>query len=167
VSENEHRVSFVPDDFVIPHELVTEAFLLEPLGPEHNAADYAAWMSSIDHIRSTPGFEGWSWPRPEMTLEENLGDLRRHADDFARRSGFTYTVLDATSGLVVGCVYIYPQRPATDVASDSDSDVPAPAAQVHSWVRADRPELDVAVHDAVRDWLRAAWPFSSVIYADR
>ena len=28
-----------------------------------------------------------------MTQEENLGDLVRHADDFAKRTGFTYTVL--------------------------------------------------------------------------
>jgi hypothetical protein len=89
---------FVPADFDVPRELVTEAFRLEPLGPEHNAGDNQAWMSSIDHIRSTPGFEGRSWPKPEMTLEENLGDLRRHADDFAQRSGFTYTVLESLSG---------------------------------------------------------------------
>ena len=29
-----------------------------------------------------------------MTLEENLADLRRHADDFTWRAGFTFTVLD-------------------------------------------------------------------------
>jgi hypothetical protein len=27
-----------------------------------------------------------------MTLEANLADLRRHANDFAQRRGFTYTV---------------------------------------------------------------------------
>jgi hypothetical protein len=53
---------FVPDDFVVPLSLVTEAFRLEPLGPEHNEADYAAWHSSIDHVRSTPGMQGRSWP---------------------------------------------------------------------------------------------------------
>jgi len=35
----------------------------------------------------------------------NLGDLERHARDFAERRGFTYTVLGA--GEVIGCVYIY------------------------------------------------------------
>jgi hypothetical protein len=35
-----------------------------------------------------------------MALEDNLGDLRRHAGDFAARSGFTYTVL-AGGGLAV------------------------------------------------------------------
>jgi len=30
----------VPDDFVVPRELVTEDFRLEPLGPQHNEGDY-------------------------------------------------------------------------------------------------------------------------------
>ncbi len=41
-----------------------------------------------------------------MTPEQNLADLRRHAEDFAQRSGFTYTVLESGSGRVIGCVYI-------------------------------------------------------------
>ena len=65
-----------------------ERFRLRPLGTEHNEADHAAWTSSIEHIRATPGFEGRSWPRA-MTLEENLEDLRMHAAHFAAREGFT------------------------------------------------------------------------------
>lgn len=45
-----------------------------------------------------------------MPLEENLTDLRRHADDFSRRAGFTFTVLDAADNDVIGCVYLYPSR---------------------------------------------------------
>ena len=146
--------AFVPEDFVVPRELVTGEFRLEPLGPQHNAGDYEAWTSSMDHIRATPGFADWSWPKP-MTPEENLADLRRHAGDFAQRSGFTYTVLAAGTGRVVGCVYIYP------------SDEGEGTADVRSWVRADRAELDVAVHDAVSAWLAAAWPFAAVSYAAR
>ncbi|MFI6051122.1 hypothetical protein ACIBCO_13665 [Streptomyces violascens] len=29
-----------------------------------------------------------------MTSQANLLDLQRHADDFARRTGFTYTVIE-------------------------------------------------------------------------
>lgn len=49
-----------------------------------------------------------------MTPEENLGDLVRHANEFAARTGFTYTVLAPDSGdrTVVGCVYIYPSEKA-------------------------------------------------------
>ena len=147
--------AFVPDGFAVPRELVTGEFRLEPLGPQHNAGDYEAWMSSIDHIRATPGFGGRPWPDPGMTPEQNLGDLQRHAEDFAQRSGFTYTVLDGGSGRVIGCVYIYP------------SDGADGAADVRSWVRADRADLDVPVHDAVSAWLASAWPFTAVSYAPR
>ena len=147
--------AFVPDDFAVPRELVTAEFRLEPLGPQHNAGDYEAWMSSIDHIRATPGFEGWRWPDPEMTAEQNLGDLKRHAEEFAERSGFTYTVLDPGSDRVIGCVYIYPSKTAQGVAD------------ARSWVRADRAGLDVALHDAITAWLADAWPFTEVSYAPR
>jgi len=146
--------SFVPDDFVVPRSLVTEAFRLEPLGPEHNEGDYAAWHSSIDHIRSTPGMQGRSWPRPEMTLEDNLKDLQGHARDFANRSGFTYTVRDTDTAEIVGCVYIYPRKDE-------------PGTRVLSWVRADRASLDAPVYEAVSEWLQTAWPFTSVTYATR
>lgn len=148
--------SFVPDDFLIPRELVTSQFRLEPLGPEHNESDHAAWMSSIEHVRSTPGFPDGSWPPVEgMSLERNLADLRRHADHFVRRVGFTFTVLDRDDDAVIGCVYIYPD-------SDGDSD-----AEVQSWVRADRADLDSVLYQAVSEWLAADWPFTAVRYEPR
>ena len=146
---------FVPADFDVPRELVTPRFRLEPLGPEHNAPDYAAWTSSIDHIRETPGFVGSSWPPVDgMSLDGNLGDLQRHADDFAGRRGFTYTVIE-TDGDVIGCLYIYPSRKNPG------------ATDVRSWVRADRAELDIELYEAVADWLATRWPFTNVDYALR
>ncbi len=61
-----------------------------------------------------------------MSLDENLRDLQRHADDFRQRVGFTYTVVDDEDG-VVGCVYIYPSRADPDIT------------EVRSWVTANRP----------------------------
>jgi hypothetical protein len=90
-----------------------------------------------------------------MTLEENLADLRRHAQDFAQRSGFTYTVIEAGSGRVIGCVYIYPSREQTGVTD------------VRSWVRTDRADLDPVLHEAVSAWLTTDWPFTAVAYAAR
>lgn len=142
---------FVPLGFAPPTTLVTDRFRLEPLGPQHNEKDHAAWTSSIEHIRSTPGYPDGDWPPLDgMTLEENLADLRRHADDFARRAGFTFTVLDPRDDDVIGCVYLYPSRaPEWDV-------------EVQSWVRADRAELDGALADAVAGWLAADWPWTRV-----
>ena len=154
---------FVPADFAVPHGLTTEEFRLEPLGPQHNTADYAAWTASIGHIQATPGFAGTGWPH-EMSLAENLRDLERHAQDFAGRRGFTYTVLDTSAGDVIGCVYIYPQRgdgPGGAGAGEQH------AAAVSSWVRADRAALDPVRYRTVRAWLERDGPFTSIEYAPR
>jgi hypothetical protein len=188
---------FVPDDFVVPRELVAVGFRLEPLGPQHNEGDYRAWTSSVDHIRSTPGFQGRSWPPAEMTLAENLADLEGHAEDFAARSGFTYTVLAEDGGEIVGCVYIYPaadgrrgdageggtadageggtadagEGDTADAGEGDTADIgegnAAGGAEVRSWVRDNRADLDVPLHDAVSAWLREAWPFATIAYAPR
>src|SRR6516225_6959478 len=100
---------FVPAGFAVPGGLTAGELRLEPLGPQHNAADYAAWTASVGHILATPGFAGFGWPH-EMSMAENLRDLERHAQDFAERRGFTYTVLSTSTGEVIGCVYIYPPR---------------------------------------------------------
>ncbi|WP_328299457.1 N-acetyltransferase [Streptomyces sp. NBC_00435] len=145
-----------PGVFEVPTGLVGEGFRLEPLGPEHNERDLAAWSGSIDWVRATPGFLG-DWPPSEgMPAESNLADLVRHAKDFAERRGFTYSVLEGEDE-VVGCLYIYPAK--------------ADPRRVHvtSWVRADRAPLDKVVYDTVMRWLAEAWPFSAerVEYAPR
>lgn len=143
---------FVPKAFDVPAGFEGEGFHLEPLGPQHNERDHEAWMSSIDHIRATPGLEDWDWPTP-MTLEENLKDLEGHARDFRERTGFTYSILDTNA--VIGCVYIYPSR--TDGFD----------ASVRSWVRADRAEMDEPVWRSLSAWLTTAWPFERLSYATR
>ena len=144
---------FVPDDFQPPRTFDGPGFRLEPLGPEHNERDHAAWMSSIEHIRRTPGFpmpDGWPEPMP---LERNLQDLVDHAEDFEARRGFTYTVLDGED--VIGCLYVYPSKRA---GHDAD---------VRWWVTAARAELDPVLWSAVTDWLATAWPFADPDYAER
>jgi hypothetical protein len=143
---------FVPDGFEPPLGLVGDGFRLEPLGPEHNERDFGAWSSSIDHIRALPGYGPDSrWPH-EMTSEDNLADLERHARDFAERTGFTYSVVDPFDGDVIGCVYVYP-------AHDGDHD-----AHVQSWIRASRAELDPVLRWSVVEWLTQVWPFERPLY---
>jgi hypothetical protein len=152
---------FVPADFAVPDGLEAGTFRLEPLGPEHNDADYAAWTASIDHIRATPGFAGWGWPH-DMSPQDNLRDLERHARDFAERRGFTYTVLSAESGDVIGCVYIYPPGEAGPAGATDER-----KAEVRSWVRADHAALDPVLYRAIAAWLERDWPFESVTYEPR
>ncbi|MGW2375278.1 N-acetyltransferase [Kitasatospora sp. NPDC001683] len=146
----------VPADFTVPRELLAPEFRLEPLGEQHNASDLAAWTSSIQHIRATPGWAGRSWPPADgMPLERNLDDLRRHAADFEARRGFTYTVLEPDRDEVIGCVYVHPDREDPSVVS------------VSSWVRADRAELDAPLYRAVSAWLTGHWPLGRFVYAER
>src|SRR4051794_26181916 len=145
-------MAFVPEAFRPPPSLVSDRFVLELLGPQHNEDDHEAWSSSIEHIRATPGFRDGRWPRP-MTLEENRADLERHARDFAAHTGFTYTVLDPSDRGVIGCIYIYPDKKGAD------------DAVVTSWVRATRAGCDAALREVVSRWLVEAWPFERISYA--
>ncbi|MEU8244338.1 N-acetyltransferase [Actinoplanes missouriensis] len=143
-------MTLVDASFAVPRAHTAGGFRLELLGPRHNEADHAAWTSSIDHIRSTPGFGG-DWPPPGgMTLEENLADLESHAARSAARADFAYAVLDPATGEVIGCVYLKPGPPG-DV-------------RVSSWVRADRAHEDEALTVVVTRWLAESWPFLIITY---
>jgi len=142
------------DTFAVPELFVADGFRLELLGPQHNEADHAAWMSSIEHIRATPGFDaGWP-PAGGMSLAENLSDLQQHADRSARRLDFAYSVIEPATGDVIGCVYFKPSRTAAGEVLAS------------SWVRADRADLDGPLTEVVGAWLLDAWPFPIVHYRE-
>ena len=143
---------FVPTDFEVPTRFIGTGYRLEPLGPQHNERDYQAWTTSVEHIRSTPGFNDWGWPKP-MSLDDNLADLEMHARHFQDRVGFTYSILDGDE--VIGCVYIYPSE---DEATD---------AEVRSWVTASTADIDETVWRELSAWLADDWPFRSVDYASR
>jgi hypothetical protein len=138
----------VPDDFDVPVRHETPDFVLEPLGPEHNERDHAAWSSSIEHIRATHGFVGRRWPRP-MSLEDNLRDLEQHRTEFDAREAFAYSVLDPETEDVIGCIYVNP-APAGE------------GAVVRTWVRSSHAHLDGTLRAAVVAWLERDWPLVSV-----
>ncbi|UCG40295.1 MAG: N-acetyltransferase [Acidimicrobiia bacterium] len=138
----------VPHDFPVPRSFDGTGYHLEALGPIHNERDHAAWMGSIEHIRSTLGFpmaDGWPYP---MSLDDNLSDLEGHLVEFEDRTAFAYSVLDDDE--VIGCVYVTP---------DPDS---ARGVGLRSWVVETRADLDEVVRDEVTEWLVAAWPFPTV-----
>jgi hypothetical protein len=147
--------SLVPQSFEVPRAYAWSEFHLEPLGEQHNDRDHAAWMSSIDHIRSTPGFspgEEPTWP-VAMALERNLEDLVRHAKDFEERKGFTYSILEGDD--VIGCIYIYPSR------------LRGHDAEISSWVSRSHADRDGSVREALAMWIDEAWPFANPHYAGR
>jgi hypothetical protein len=148
-------ISFGP-----PRELRAAHFRLEPLGPQHNERDHPAWMSSIDHIHSTPGFTaadwaGDAWPFA-MSRDDNLADLVKHAEEFESGEAFAYTVLDPETDDVIGCAYVDPD------------DTGAADAMCRCWVRASHSNLDGPLYVALVRWFEGPqWPFTTVRFPGR
>jgi len=148
-------VHFLPTDFVAPRPVHTDQFRLALLGPEYNESDYAAWTSSIDYIRSLPGWTTSSWPRP-MTIKENLQDCASHRARSSAGSDFAYTVLLPDRDEVIGCVYLKPTTPPH-----------RGAVAVSSWVTPAHADLDKPLYEVVTQWLTDTWPWSVVHYDPR
>ena len=139
----------VPEDFIVPQRLETPEFLLRPLMIGDVVKDYDAVMSSVEHLQGVFGPHS-TWPRPDLSFEQDLIDLGWHHKEFQLRRSFAYTVVSPDESLCLGCVYIYP-------SSDPDYD-----AEAYCWVRASHARLDRSLFDAFSHWLAAQWPFRRV-----
>ncbi len=146
-------IPFVPSHFVVPPTLETEEFCLRMLTVHDVVKDYDAVMSSVEHCQT---IWGGKWPQG-LTLEQNLIDLGWHQKEFQTRRSFTYTVVQPSEAMVLGCVYILPTRK------------PGYDAEVYLWAR--QSELAGGLEDrlyvAVQGWLALEWPFPSVAYPGR
>lgn len=141
----------VPADFVVPEQLETEQYQLEPLAESHTRLDYAAVMETQQRLRAgAPN----GWPAEGFTLEENRQDLIKHEREFAERSNFAFTVLALDRSEVLGCVYLNPAAEGGD------------GVDVHMWVREREYErgLDQHLHRHIDAWLRSDWPFETINY---
>lgn len=147
---------FVPAEFSVPYRVETADFILRKLTVRDVEPDYDAVMSSRANLRQIFG-PGTEWPADEMTLQENYDDLQRHDDDFEKREGFTYTVVNPAGTLCLGCLYIYPAR-----AEQHD-------VGVYYWVRdsVKADGMEEKLGDFVRGWLADVWPFERVVFPGR
>lgn len=147
---------FIPDDFKIPSSIENERFRLRMLGVNDAEKDFDAVKSSIDHLK---GFFGPNskWPAPDMTLEQDIDDLKWHQEEFEKRSSFAYTVVSPDETKCLGCVYIFPSR-----KKDYEADV-------FLWVRKSELDtgLDQLLYETVKNWVRDEWPFEKVALPGR
>jgi RimJ/RimL family protein N-acetyltransferase len=145
---------FVPDSFQVPAKLETKRFRLRMLSVDDVEKDYDAVMSSREHLNKT---YSPAWPTEDMTLEDNLRDLKGHQEEFLQRKSFTYTVMNLEESKCLGCVYIYPSP-----IEDFDS-------QIFMWARSSELEsgLDPLLFETVKKWIVDIWPFSNVAYPGR
>lgn len=146
---------FVPADFKVPARLVRKEYQLAPLGPKLARHDFDAYMSSIEHIRSS--FGSGKWPSAGITMAEAVKDVEGEEQRFQARKSFTYAVLSPDGTRELGCVYIQPSREA------------AHDAVVAMWTT--KAAFDAGLQkqlDAdVRVWLAKEWPFQRVLYQNK
>lgn len=146
------------EEFVAPTRFMSDGFMLRKITAADAELDYAAIMSSIDHLKATPTPPRCGdWPPEDLTLDHDRRDLAKHEEEFDQGFGYTYTALNKACDKCLGCVYIYP----TDYLGFD--------AEVYLWVT--KEEYDKGAEDVlknlVKDWLKSDWPFKHVIFPCR
>lgn len=148
--------SFVPDDFSPPIRVETPDFVLVPLGPEVVDIDYAAYMSSIEHLQTT-FTRSTGWPHQNISADDAMRDMETERERFENRQSFAYAVLTPDGSRERGSVYVAP------------SPVAAHDAVVRLWVTKAEYDagFDAELYEWVTEWVAAEWPFHSVAYPGR
>lgn len=149
----DYPAALVPDSFRVPTLVEGEGFKLVPLGPGLVDIDYAAYMSSIEHIQQT-FTRSKDWPHPGITAADAMKDMENEQARFAKRTSFAYAVLTPDGQRERGCVYVYPSK------------VAGYDAVVRMWVT--KAEHDARFDRALLAWTKAwivrEWPFAKVAY---
>jgi len=146
----------VPAGFAVPTRVEGAGFTLVPLGPALVDIDFAAYMSSIEHLQQT-FTRSTAWPRPGISHAEAMRDMENEAARFGKRQSFAYAVLTPDGKRERGCVYVSPSK------------VDGYDAVVRLWVTKDELDhgFDAALYAWVTNWMKADWPFSRVAYPGR
>ena len=157
---------FYPSDAVVPTELRTDDLLLRMLRASDVGLDYDAVISSREILLL---HSGGRWPREGFTLEENLADLQGHERDHHARTSFTYTVMNPTETLCLGCVYVNPlHRMLQRLGAGADlvTSIEDYAAVVTFWARQSHlaQDLDRRLLHLLLGWLADAWAFSNLTF---
>ena len=150
------KPSLVPADFDVPTAAETADFKLVPLGPALVKVDFAAYMSSIDHLQKT-FTRSTDWPHAGISDADAMRDMETEQARFRNRESFAYAVLTPDGLRERGSVYVSP------------SPVRGYDAVVRLWVtKADYDAgFDAALYAWVRNWIAKDWPFAKVAYPGR
>lgn len=148
--------TFVAPDFEVPTLVETPGFKIVPLGPELVSIDFAAYMSSIEHLQKT-FTRSTSWPREDISAADAMKDMQTEQARFERRESFAYAVLTPDGSRERGCIYVYP------------SEVAGYDAVVTLWVTKAEYDagFDAELYAWARTWVASKWPFAKVAYPGR
>lgn len=147
---------FVAADFKVPTLVETPGFKIVPLGPELVDIDFAAYMSSIEHLQTT-FTRSTSWPHKDVSAADAMKDMQTEQARFEKRESFAYAVLTPDGSRERGCVYVYP------------SEVPGYDAVVTMWVTKAEFDagFDAELYSWTTGWVAQEWPFAKVAYPGR
>lgn len=147
---------FVAADFKVPTLVETPGFKIVPLGPELVDIDFAAYMSSIEHLQTT-FTRSTSWPHKDVSAADAMKDMQTEQARFEKRESFAYAVLTPDGSRERGCVYVYP------------SEVPGYDAVVTMWVTKAEFDagFDAELYAWATGWVAQEWPFAKVAYPGR
>lgn len=149
---------FIPEDFQ-PPALITDTYIARKLCAKDVYLDYIAVMSSIDTIHKV---RNSNWPKPTLTIEDDLIDLSWHQREFEFRSSFAYTVMNKEETKCLGCIYLYP---TDEKVNDNEKyDV-----EISWWVTTEsygEGFYEVLSQD-IKHWIEQKWPFKKVYWSNR
>lgn len=143
-------------DFALPTLVETPGFKLVPLGPALVDVDFAAYMSSIEHLQKT-FTRSTDWPHKGITDADAMRDMKTEQARFANRQSFAYAVLTPDGRRERGSVYVSP-----NATGGYD-------AVVRMWVTKAEHDagFDAELYRWVTQWMKTAWPFRKVAYPGR
>ncbi len=150
------RPAFVSDAFEVPTLVEAEGFRIVPLGPDVVEQDFAAYMSSIEHLQTT-FTRSTDWPHAGISRADAMKDMQTEEARFKARTSFAYAVLTPDGRRERGCVYVYP------------STVEGFDAVVRLWVTKAEYDagFDAELYRWVRHWIETRWPFGKIAYPGR
>jgi hypothetical protein len=151
----------LPQGFTPPTKLTREDIVARPLTRQDLDDDLAGVNSSLEIIRQT---RGGSWPEEELNGEFDLLDLAWHEREFRDHNSFAYVVYD-TSGLYIGCFYLYPMGERTALTNELlKYDVDA-----SWWVTASAYEKGYydKLYVGLKEWLESSFPFKQIYYSNK
>ena len=148
--------SFIPADFNAPTLIETEDFKIVPLGPDLVDVDFAAYMSSIDHLQKT-FTRSTGWPHKDITAADAMKDMESEQSRFESRKSFAYAILTPDGSRERGSLYVQP------------SNVEGYDAVVKMWVTKAEYDagFDAELYQWASRWVATDWPFEKVAYPGR
>ena len=148
------RLRLVRDDFEVPETADHPDFHLHPLRLKDAPEDYAAIMQDYRGHKAAFSDTPDASDEQRYDLHTNMAQLGWHAQEFEKRTSFTYVIRgkDESRPSYRGCLYLMPSPKV-------DHDV-----VVYLWVTQAGDELERTVFEFAKPWLDERWRFERPVF---